>query len=197
MPLTIDEYRAYVNSRKFVQNPSHYRVVISEGKNMDNGKVPAITLYPDSILLPGRNFINTPFGYFGPEFPIPLRREYNELSMNFIVYQDWVERKYFDTWMDSILPYGQYQTSTEASDVVPGNFEERLRNIEIYFTNRPNNTDTDKDNYFMKLFYCYPILLTPTSFQSDNSGYTVFTINMAFKYYETFGGNSVPVQVNL
>ena len=196
MPLTIDEYREYINNRKFVQNPSHYKIIISTGKGKDNETVSQTVFYPDSLLLPGRNFINTPFGYFGPEFPIPLRREYNELSMNFIVYQDWHERKYFDTWMDSILPFSP-DASTLASDVIPGNFEDRLRDMEIYFTNRPNAQFTHNDHYLFKLYHCYPILMTPTSFSSDNSGYTIFTINMAFKYYKTFGGAQTILQSNL
>jgi hypothetical protein len=200
MALTIDQYRQYINSRKFVQNPSHYKVEISPGKGKDNQSVPLTVLYPDSVLLPGRNFINTPFGYYGPEFPIPLRREYNELSMNFIVYQDWHERKYFEEWMDSILPYSP-DTSTLASDVLPSNFEDRLRNIEISFSNRPSDKSpiqsSNSINYGFNLYYCYPILITPTSFSSDNSGYTIFTINMAFKYYKALGGASTIQQVSL
>ena len=58
MPVSIDEYRKYILSRNFTQNPSEYTMTISGAET--------ITCYPDSFLLPGRNFVNTPFSYQGP-----------------------------------------------------------------------------------------------------------------------------------
>jgi len=190
MPLTISGYKNYVESRKFVQNPSHYRMTISPGET-NRGTSPSMILYPDSILLPGRNFINTPFSYYGPEFTLPLRREYNELSINFIVFQDWIERGYIETWMDAVMPYNAINSGVQSSDIFPENLAKRLRNIQLEFYSRDNFPTSGQMGGFdaniqcsFEFFDAYPLLITPTSFSSENSGYTIFTVNFSYRYYK-------------
>jgi hypothetical protein len=183
MPISLDEYRLYIKKRKFVQNPSHYKMDIF-GKD---GQI--FVCYPDSILIPGRNFINTPFSYYGPEFSFPLRREYNELSANFLVYQDWKERTYFESWMDSILPFDTESKNVGVSDIIPTDLLSKMKKIQIVFNSRQKTENSNSINAILDLFECYPSLITPTQFSSDNSGYTLFTVNFAFKYY-TFKSSS-------
>ncbi len=190
MPLTISGYKSYIESRKFVQSPSNYRMRISPGET-NSGSSPSMTLYPDSVLLPGRNFINTPFAYYGPEFTLPLRREYNELSVNFIVYQDWIERGYIETWMDAVMPYINVNSGVQSSDIFPKDLIKRLRTIELEFYSRDEVTSSYANNEVganvlcaFTFFDAYPLLITPTSFSADNSGYTIFTVNFSYRYYK-------------
>jgi len=181
MTLSIDQYRNYIiEKRKFTQNPSDYRMEISGGPDG------TFICYPDSFLLPGRNFINTPFSYAGAEFTFPLRKEYNELSVNFIVYQDWKERIYFEKWSDSILPSKDKSESPPPAvyDSIPAYFSDKefLRNIKIQFKER-SSTGLSKKSLTYNFTFCYPLLITPTNFSSDNSGYTVFTVNFAILDY--------------
>jgi hypothetical protein len=194
MPLTISDYKNYIESRKFVQSPSNYRMTISPGET-NSGSSPTMVLYPDSVLLPGRNFINTPFAYYGPEFTLPLRREYNELSVNFIVYQDWIERGYIETWMDAVMPYTKVNSGVQSSDIFPKDLIKRLRTIQLEFYSRDElgpqvgaDNELGADNKLkvlcsFKFFDAYPLLITPTSFSADNSGYTIFTVNFSYRYY--------------
>jgi hypothetical protein len=186
MALNIDEYRKYIiDKRKFTQNPSEYVMEVFGGG--DN-----LICYPDSFLLPGRNFINTPFSYTGAEFTFPLRREYNELSVNFIVYQDWVERLYFEKWMDSIFPSQGRQGSSNTvliPDSMVSNFDTKLRTIKIRFNNRPPGngrlSDEGKSTTVTTFEFsrCYPLLITPINFSADNSGYTIFSVNFSVLDY--------------
>jgi hypothetical protein len=184
MPLTISGYKNYIESRKFVQSPSNYRMTISPGET-NSGSSPTMVLYPDSVLLPGRNFINTPFAYYGPEFTLPLRREYNELSVNFIVYQDWIERGYIETWMDAVMPYTKVNSGVQSSDIFPKDLIKRLRTIKLEFYSREYADNEVGANVLcsFEFFDAYPLLITPTSFSADNSGYTIFTVNFSYRYY--------------
>lgn len=190
MPLTISGYKNYIESRKFVQNPSNYRLTIYPGET-SSGSSPTMILYPDSILLPGRNFINTPFAYYGPEFTMPLRREYNELSVNFIVYQDWIERGFIETWMDAVMPYKGSSSAVQSSDIFPKDLKKRLRTIDLEFYSRDEVGASQGDGTIGANVLCafsfydaYPLLITPTSFSADNSGYTIFTVNFTYRYYK-------------
>lgn len=183
MPLTIDQYRQYVLERKFTQNPSFYRMEFPDGGIKKDKQ---FVCYPDSILLPGRNFLNTPFSYYGPEYSIPLRREYSDLSANFIVYQDWKERQFFENWMDSILPFkkSSFDTIPKVSDIFPEDLALETRKISVYFTSRPKTAqDLNGTNFYFEFIDAYPTLITPTSFSADNSGYTLFTVNFTYRYY--------------
>jgi len=179
MALKIDQYREYVLKRKFTQNPSFYRMEFVGGGIRND---PPFICYPDNIILPGRQFVNTPFSYFGPEFNIPLRREYQDLVANFIVYEDWKERQYFENWMDSIIPYatltdliGVYQ------DRIPNNFLSYLQNIKVVFTQRIN----PQESFYFEFVDAYPSLITPTQFASDKTAYTIFTVNFSYRYYSS------------
>jgi hypothetical protein len=179
MPISLDEYRDYVKKRNFTQNPSYYRMEIQ-------GSTPLIC-YPDSIVLPGRNFINTPFSYYGPEYSLPLRREYNEMSVNFLVFQDWKERKYMEDWMDSILPFMNLDSGL--SDIIPSNLQSKMKDINVIFNSRQKNSNISPINCAIFLKDAYPSIITPTQFSSENSGYTVFTVNFTFKYYTILTNN--------
>lgn len=197
MALSINGYKKYVEQRNFVQNPSFY---VMEILPSNSSSTQVTTLYPDSILLPGRNFINTPFAYYGPEFSLPLRREYNELSVNFIVYQDWIERKIIEDWMDTILPYHRKDPSIAISDIYAHDFISRLRDIKIYFTNRANTQAADDFvpslNCMFYFHRAYPLMITPTSFESNNSGYTIFTVNFAYHSYDFISDKSENNYIN-
>ena len=178
MTLNIDQYREYVvNKRKFTQSPSEYTMTVVGAET--------ITCYPDSFLLPGRNFVNTPFSYYGPELTFPLRREYNELSVNFIVYQDWEERGYFERWSDYVIPSQNKGKENTVYDSAPEKMDSSLifRDILLTFNTRAlNNSNSNACTFYFS--YCYPLLITPTNFSSDNSGYTVFTVNFAIQEYK-------------
>jgi hypothetical protein len=182
MPISLDSYREYIKKRNFVQNPSYYRLQVYSPDGKD------LICYPDSIILPGRNFINTPFSYYGPEFSMPLRREYGEMSANFIVHQDWKERAYFEQWMDTILPYTRLNASVpfgnanDLSDVID-NLPGKMKTVEIVFLRRQLAENDSRSNCKVVLNDAYPSIITPTQFSSDNSGYTIFTVNFAFKDY--------------
>jgi len=186
MALSINEYRDYIKKRNFTQNPSHYRMIVPEITRVCSPFV----CYPDSILLPGTNFTNTPFSYVGEEFTFPLRREYNELSVNFIVYQDWKERRIFEQWMSEMINTTEARTDRRPASSHANNFLDYLKDIKIEFVERGGvgkTANNYKNNQVIILEKTYPLLITPTNFAADNSGYTVFTVNFAIRRirYET------------
>jgi hypothetical protein len=185
MPLRIDDYRKYILQRKFTQNPSFYSMEIPGG-GIENDRF--FTCYPDNILIPGRNFLTTPFSYNGPEFSIPIRREYNDFTANFIVYQDWKERQFFENWMDSILPYNRTDGDGRSlvADVIPQNLQSKFRNITVKFSTRNPKSGENSVNFRFEFIDAYPSLITPTAFSSDNSGYTLFTVNFSYRFYNTY-----------
>lgn len=81
-----------------IQSPARYEASFSAPG------LPAFTCYPENITLPPRSFQTTPFTNWGPDYNIPTKREYGECAMSFILYQDWFERRYFESWMNKVIP---------------------------------------------------------------------------------------------
>jgi len=94
-----------------LQQVSRYEVLFS---------VPSLGLatlktYPENVTMPPRSFQTTPYTNWGPDFNIPTKREYGECAMSFYIYQDWYERRYFETWMNGVIPPNPASDSASAA----------------------------------------------------------------------------------
>jgi hypothetical protein len=94
---TITEFRNAVASRK-IQQPNRYRVILQDSK------LNSLKCYPETVTLPQRSFNTAPYTPWGPMLQLPVRREYGECAMSFIIYEDWAERRFLERWMDTIIP---------------------------------------------------------------------------------------------
>lgn len=94
---TITQFREDVIARGGPQISGMYEVILSQASNSP------ITCYPLSVVLPGRLFITYDHDIWGTIRKVPYKRGYTQCSMTFVVYQDWVERTYIESWMNSII----------------------------------------------------------------------------------------------
>ena len=107
---TIQEFRENVTSRGGPQISSMYQVILSHP-----GQEP-IVCYPLSIVIPGRQFMFYEHDLWGTVRKIPFKRGYTQCHMSFIVYQDWAERTYIETWMNSIIKNTQSDAGVNGSN---------------------------------------------------------------------------------
>lgn len=204
---TITEFRQAVASRK-IQQPNKYKVMIQDG-----GLNPMVC-YPESVTLPQRSFNTAPYTPWGPVLQLPVRREYGECAMSFIIYQDWAERRYFERWMDSIIP----RETTENADPVGISTSERILGptiggiiggtsgrtistskyadfsnpfnritgtVQIYpLTIDSNKTQNGIQSCNITLVDAFPLTITPTQLSSEATGYSTFVVIFAFKEYK-------------
>lgn len=202
---TIGGFRQRVLDSQGIQQVSKYMVSFVDplGEVMD--------CYPESVTLPQRSFVQVPFSYWGPAEQIPIRREYGECAMTFIIYQDWLERKYFERWMDLVIPTrGSEEASgdgisflrtifpisnpfsTEVSSTQYGDYsntiDKQLGSIVVYALNT-DHTPAQGGISSNAVFYmtdAYPVSITPTSFSSEATGYGTFVSVFAFRQYGFF-----------
>ena len=66
------------------------------------------TYLSESAEFPGRGFLNYDMRYYGPNFKVPYKSEYQETSMTFLCRADSFERQFFDDWMELINPTNTY-----------------------------------------------------------------------------------------
>lgn len=94
---TIQEFRQDVLQRGGPQISSMYVVTLAHIIQEP------IVCYPLSVIVPGRQFNYYDHDLWGPNRKIPYKRGYTQCHMSFIVYQDWAERTYIETWMNTIV----------------------------------------------------------------------------------------------
>jgi hypothetical protein len=197
---SITNFRQKVLNNGGMQQVSRYLCSFSDPV----GEV--IECYPESITLPQRSFVQVPFSYWGPAEQIPIRREYGECAMTFIIYQDWYERKYFERWMNLVIP--TYATQQSSSDGIgigqailpianPFNFEVEASKYSDYSNSKDKQLGTiivynlknddfnlNSSNSAVIMYDAYPVSITPTSLSSEASGYGTFVTIFAFREYE-------------
>jgi hypothetical protein len=95
---TVQEFRENALKRGGPQIASFYEVVLSSLAG-------TITCYPLNIIIPGRQYVYYEHDLWGPSRKIPYKRGYTQCHMSFMVYQDWAERSYIETWMNTIIKH--------------------------------------------------------------------------------------------
>jgi hypothetical protein len=107
MPIsnTITEFRANVLKKGGPQLASFYKMVMSAGDN-------SITVYPLSVVLPGRSFSFFEHDIWGPVRRVPYKRLYTTCNVTFIIYQDWSEKVFIENWMNKVVVSNPYRGIT-------------------------------------------------------------------------------------
>jgi hypothetical protein len=94
---TVQQFRQDVLGRGGPQISSMYEVTLAHIAQEP------IVCYPLNVILPGRQFVYYEHDLWGPVRKIPYKRGYTQCHMSFVVYQDWAERTYIESWMNSII----------------------------------------------------------------------------------------------
>lgn len=94
---TIQQFREDVMARGGPQIASMYEVTLSHIEQEP------LVCYPLSVVIPGRQFVFYEHDLWGTSRKVPYKRGYTQCHMSFVVYQDWAERTYVETWMNTII----------------------------------------------------------------------------------------------
>jgi hypothetical protein len=172
-----------------LQQVSRYEVILQ-----GPGSLPSVITYPENVALPPRSFVSTPFSNWGPDFNIPIKREYGECAISFIIYQDWYERKYIESWMDKVIPTGIVSGSGGGGDAAASasDFSDYTNPYSIFSGSVQINCLSINSNSGggggritakIKLNDAYPLSITPTTLSAEASGYGTFVSIFSFRDY--------------
>ncbi len=117
MSFSPDTLRKHLSSHGDLAKPSRFRVKIT-GSLREDGSPSTIGLDTSRELqlqceateLPGFTINTSESKIYGPSWHVATIPVFNEISLTFICAQDMWEKKFFDTWMRSIIPISKYQS---------------------------------------------------------------------------------------
>lgn len=177
-PGTISNFRSSIMSKGGLQIASKYIVEFYT-------KFGNFVCYPAEVTMPQRALatfdVGQPESLWGTKRKIPVQHEFDEITMSFVVYQDWAERKFLEGWMDNIINKHEYN-------------EEHYEYSNIYFDyvgkiyiSTLSHQDQNKITSTFLLDEAYPLSLLPISLSSENTGYVTFVATFAYRKYYFLG----------
>lgn len=144
------------------------RFLVNIPKPIDglNGFQKDLTLLCEAAEFPGRGLFTVDNRYYGPNFKIPYQTTYEDLTLTFLVRDKFLERQYFDGWMNAINPIDSYNFNYRADYTT--NIELfQLSDIGTPVRNTVNGVSVPSGETFVKTQYAftfekaYPVLVNP------------------------------------
>ena len=175
LPNSISSMRSNIINRGGVQHGSRYIVEFITPFG-------SFVTYPSEVNIPQRALstysAGTPTSLNGTVRKVPIQNEYDEITMSFVIYQDWAEKNFFDKWMDFIVNKGNY----------PDQYQEVVRLYsqmvgKIYISTITAQSQVDDPTFTSRtlLDEAYPLSILPVSLSADNTGYTTLVMTFAFR----------------
>lgn len=143
----------------------------------DHAITRSLALQCELAQLPGRSFATVDNRVYGPVQKYPVNTTYQDMTLTFICTNDFYERKFFDSWMDSIIPRdtnnvrfkkGIDGTSGYISDISIIQFD-----------------DTIKQVYAVKLINAFPTSVNEMQLDWSSDGFHRLSVNFTFEYYRS------------
>lgn len=180
--LGLQNYRSVVNKyggpakahRFFVRFASFPIGLMSRGTFYNNNVVRDLGYLCEAAEFPGRGFMNTDLRYYGPSFKAPFQSTYEDLNLTFVVRDSFLERQFFDDWINIINPINTYDFQYRKN---------YISQIELFqMSEKENYGESDKPNevppgsrestaqYKFTFEEAWPILINPmpTNWAEDN-----------------------------
>lgn len=114
-----------------------------------------LTYLCEAAEFPGRGFLNYDMRYYGPNFKVPYKSEYQETAMTFLCRSKSFERQFFDDWMELINPTNTYDFNYKDS------YKCRIEMFQFNETAADGDRKEPVATYAWTLHDAFPILVNP------------------------------------
>lgn len=158
---------------KELARPHHFDVSVASPPNPNNySKTEEVFKFRcESTELPGRSLMTTSMKIYGVEEKFPYMSSYNDISLTFIVSDDMIEKKIFESWLDFIHPTATFNFKYKyeyARDMVITQYDLKK-----------------KMSYQVSLINAYPIAVNPLSLDWGSDGYHKLNVTFVYDYWKS------------
>ena len=168
---SIDELKAQIGGNKGIMRSNRFRIEISGGVQ-DKAVGSTVSLYCDSINLPGKQMATTEHFVGMKAYKRPYGYINDDVTMTFLMTNDFRQWDYFKAWSDQIVsPYDAAGNQHEGSYK-----KDYVREISIY-TMDINGNDTK----CVKLINAFPVTVNSVELAMANENATTqLTVMLAY-----------------
>jgi hypothetical protein len=179
IPKTVSNLRSNIVRRDGIQFASRYIVEFVTPED-------SFVTYPNEVNIPQRALTTynagQPQSLWGTNRKVPLMHEFDEVTMSFVIYQDWAERNFFEKWMDYIINKGNYEDqyyeyARPYFSYVGKIYISTLKTV----SNLHRPEKPVRFSSMTLLDEAYPLSLLPISLTAESTGYPTYVVNFAFR----------------
>lgn len=158
---------------KELARPHHFDVSVALPPALSDYKKSerVLSLRCESTELPGRSLMTTSMKIYGVEEKFPYMSSYNDISLTFIVGDDMLEKKIFESWLNYIHPTATFNFKYKddyARDMVITQYDLKK-----------------KMSYQVSLINAYPIAVNPLSLDWGSDGYHKLNVTFVYDYWKS------------
>jgi hypothetical protein len=177
---SIDDFKSQISARGGLAKPSLFRVIIPNARKLKTGEIDASESFMflcESTSLPGRNIDTVDVVYQNNSIKVPHSFSVEDVSMSFIVTNDFFIKKVLDDWHNLLIDRGNYRVSFK---------ESYTRDISIQELDM-----TGKVVYAIILRNAYPNSISPIEVASDNESVMKLTASFTYEDYEELDATKI------
>lgn len=158
---------------KELARPHHFDVSVALPPNLGDYKRSerVLSLRCESTELPGRSLMTTSMKIYGVEEKFPYMSSYNDISLTFIVSDDMIEKRIFESWVNYIHPTATFNFKYKddyARDMIITQYDLKK-----------------KMSYQVSLINAYPIAVNPLSLDWGSDGYHKLNVTFVYDYWKS------------
>jgi len=143
----------------------------------DHAITKSLALQCEIAQLPGRSLATADNRVYGPVQKYPTNSTYSDIVLTFICTNDFYERKFFDVWMDSIIPRDTNNVRFKKGLDGTGGYTSDISIIQF--------DDTIKQVYAVKLINAFPTSINEMQLDWSSDTYHKLSVNFTYEYYKS------------
>jgi hypothetical protein len=178
MAFSVDQFRQHFAKHGDFAKSSKFQVMIMRSTAPDIGAVKGLSFQCEATELPGFAINTLEAKVYGPSWHIASVPVYTDLTLTFVCASDMWEKKYFDDWMQKIIPTG-YATVDEESPHAEYR-DNYLSTITIDQYNEYSKNSTLEIPYRVMIFDAFPTSIAPLPLNWGEDG--LHRLAVTFKY---------------
>lgn len=172
--ISLDSFRSIAGTNGGFSKSSRFVARINDkitgpaGSSVPIGIVSDLSYLCESAEFPGRGLMTTDLRYYGPNFKAPFQSTYEDLNLTFICRDEFLEREYFDDWMEMINPSFSYDFS------YPDTYTTRIDLFQI-------SDLENKAKYMFSFDKAFPILINPQPVTWADDNFHRLTVTFTYR----------------
>lgn len=192
MAFSPDLFKQHFAKHNDFAKASKFRVMVLRSNlndTVDTENVRGLSFQCEATELPGFSINTSEAKIYGPVYQIATTPVYTDLNLTFICAADMWEKKYFDDWMQKIVPTGYASVEEESPHV-----EYRENYLSTLIIDQFNEFTTESGSlqipYRVVVHDAFPTAIAPLPLNWGEDG--VHRLSITFKYRK-WGRGTLPV----
>lgn len=165
--MSISAFQEKILSKNRPAKANRFVVEITSIPNWSNGNYDMISLFCESVSLPGRQITTMEYSPFLNDIKVPTGYTNDDVEMTFLVTEDYSIKKMLDHWLNLVIDPKTYLFNYK---------EKYVSTITIKCLD-----EADKTKYTVKLLEAYPYQLNAMAFSMESES-TAQKISATFTY---------------